>query len=154
MRCMRVYLDVSCLNRPFDDQTQPRIRLEAEAVGLILKHVDLGKWRAVSSQMADIEIAAVPQVERRRRIRALLPGPRDRIVLSDAIFARAAVLCRMGFKPADAVHLAAAEAAKADVLLTCDDRFCRAARRNIRRLSVQVANPLDWLKEISDASNS
>ncbi|HSW44151.1 MAG TPA: hypothetical protein VLM89_01100 [Phycisphaerae bacterium] len=61
---MRVYLDVSCLNRPFDDQTQPRIRLEAEAVGLILKHVDLGKWRAVSSQMADIEIAAIAQAER------------------------------------------------------------------------------------------
>ena len=31
-----VYLDVCCLNRPFDDQTQDRIRLESEAVLLIL----------------------------------------------------------------------------------------------------------------------
>lgn len=28
---MKVYLDACCLNRPFDDQTQGRIRLEAEA---------------------------------------------------------------------------------------------------------------------------
>jgi len=29
---VRAYLDVCALKRPFDDQTQPRIRLEAEAV--------------------------------------------------------------------------------------------------------------------------
>jgi hypothetical protein len=29
---MRVYLDMCCLKRPFDDQSQPRVRLEAEAV--------------------------------------------------------------------------------------------------------------------------
>ena len=33
---MAIYLDTCCLNRPFDDQTQDRIRLEAEAVILIL----------------------------------------------------------------------------------------------------------------------
>jgi len=32
----RLYLDVCCLNRPFDDQSQDRIRLEAEAVRVIL----------------------------------------------------------------------------------------------------------------------
>ena len=37
---MKVYLNVSCLNRPFDDQEQARIRLEAAAVGMILERVD------------------------------------------------------------------------------------------------------------------
>ena len=32
----RVYFDACCLNRPFDDQTQDRIRLESEAVLLIM----------------------------------------------------------------------------------------------------------------------
>ncbi len=32
----QIYLDVCCLNRPFDDQRQDRIRLEADAVLLIL----------------------------------------------------------------------------------------------------------------------
>jgi len=34
---MLVYLDVCCLNRPFDDQSQDRIHLESEAVLLILE---------------------------------------------------------------------------------------------------------------------
>lgn len=33
---MRVYLDICCLKRPFDDQSQPRIHLEAEAVLALL----------------------------------------------------------------------------------------------------------------------
>jgi hypothetical protein len=31
-----IYLDMCCLNRPFDDQSQPRIRLDAEAVLALL----------------------------------------------------------------------------------------------------------------------
>jgi len=41
---VRIYLDVCCLNRPFDDQTQDRIHLESEAVILILKRVRSGNW--------------------------------------------------------------------------------------------------------------
>ena len=33
---MRIYLDSCCLQRPLDDQTQPRIRIETEAVLTIL----------------------------------------------------------------------------------------------------------------------
>ena len=40
---MKVYLDVSCLNRPFDDQSQARIALESQAVVLILEKVSHDK---------------------------------------------------------------------------------------------------------------
>jgi hypothetical protein len=33
---MRIYLDMCCLKRPFDDQSQPRIRLETEAALALL----------------------------------------------------------------------------------------------------------------------
>lgn len=33
---MKVYMDVCCLCRPFDDRTQDRIRIESEAVLTIL----------------------------------------------------------------------------------------------------------------------
>jgi len=45
MPSMKVYLDVSCLNRPFDDQTQARIRLESEAVTIILDECEHGEWQ-------------------------------------------------------------------------------------------------------------
>ncbi|WP_256875183.1 hypothetical protein [Nostoc sp. C052] len=44
-----IYLDVCCLNRPFDDQTQERIRLEAEAVLLILANCQTGEWQMLVS---------------------------------------------------------------------------------------------------------
>src|SRR4051812_43387504 len=39
---VRLSLDLCCLNRPFDDQTQPRVSLEAQAVLLILKEIEAG----------------------------------------------------------------------------------------------------------------
>ena len=70
---MRIYLDVSCLNRPFDDQTQSRIRLESEAVILILEGIDAGRWEEVSSRMAELEVRAIRDEIRRRRVAELLP---------------------------------------------------------------------------------
>ncbi len=144
---MKIYLDVSCLNRPFDDQRQGRIRLEAEAVTLILQRFDDGLAGQVSSQMAEIEITANTDPIRRQRVRALLPARTAIMVLTPAIFRRAQALEAMGFKSADAVHVAAAEQAEADVFLTCDDRLMRTARRLASRLSVKVANPAAWLRE-------
>lgn len=68
--------------------------------------------------------------------------------LDAAIWERAEELETMGFKTADAVHVAAAEAGRAGVFLSCDDRLCRCAKRNRRRLHVDVLNPLDWLREV------
>jgi hypothetical protein len=36
----RVYLDNCCLSRRFDDRAQDRIRLETEAIVLIIEHFD------------------------------------------------------------------------------------------------------------------
>jgi predicted nucleic acid-binding protein len=151
---VKIYLNVSCLNRPFDDQEQARIRLEAAAVGMILERVDEGRWIHVSSEMARIEIAANPDPKRRARAHLLLPESASLVMLTPAIFARAAVLEGLGFKPADAVHVAAAEEAAADVLLSCDDRFCRTAERHAKRLRVRVRNPLTWLDEVEHGSDS
>ncbi len=128
---MRIYLNVSCLNRPFDDQEQARIRLEAAAVGMILEAVDEGRWIHVSSEIAQIEIAANPDANRRARVQLLLPAPDNLVMLTPALFARGKELEALGFKAADALHIAAAEKAAADVLLSCDDRFCRNARRHV-----------------------
>lgn len=49
-------------------------------------------------------------------------------------------------KPADALHVASAEAWSADVMLTCDDRLEKRVRRS-KLLKVRVVNPLTWMKE-------
>jgi predicted nucleic acid-binding protein len=134
------------------DQTQARIRLESEAVTLIFERIDSGSWTHVSSEMAEREIAAMSDAERRKRVRALLPKPLSE--LTESIWARAAELQALGLKPADAVHVSAAEEARADVFLTCDDRLLGACRRSAKKLNVIVANPLEWLKELDDAEDA
>ena len=131
-----------------------RIRLEAEAVILILERIDRGQWSEASSEMAMIEIDAIADPDRRSRVQLLLPEEKSILELTRNVWDRAAELEGLGFKPADAVHVAAAEQAGADVLLSCDDRLCRRARRCRGKLRVRVANPLDWLKEVDSASNS
>lgn len=150
---MKIYLNVSCLNRPFDDQEQARIRLEAAAVGMILERVDEGQWLHVSSEMAEIEIEANPDLTQRARVKLLLPEAEWIVMLSPAILARGSALELLGFKAADALHLAAAEEAGVDVLLSCDDRFCRTAQRQAKRLRVPVRNPLQWLDEVDHGTN-
>jgi hypothetical protein len=51
---VKVYLDVCCLKRPFDDQTQPRIRMETEAV-LSLLAEGSSRFSFVRSVAHDLE---------------------------------------------------------------------------------------------------
>ena len=85
--------------------------------------------------------------ERRRRVRALLPSLKDRIRLNQPIFIRAQQLVKLGFKPADALHVASVEGSGAAIMLTCDDRVCRLASRLEKKLSVRIMNPVQWVQE-------
>jgi predicted nucleic acid-binding protein len=144
----RIYLDVCCLNRPFDDQRQDRIRLEAEAVLLILGRCEAGAWQWLSSSVVEEEVDNTPSRERRSRVRTMLSGAHSVITLTAAAVTRAKELQAMGFRTYDALHLACAEQAMVDVFLTTDDRVRRIATRHTAQLQVRVTNPLDWLLEV------
>src|SRR6266567_1672501 len=126
----RIYLDVCCLNRPFDDQRQDRIRLEAEAVLLILGRCEAGVWQWLSSAVVEEEVNNTPSPERRSRVRNMLSGAPSTIALTAIAVTRAQELKAMGFRTYDALHLACAEQATVDVFLTTDDRVLRIATRH------------------------
>ena len=144
---IRVYLDTCCLNRPFDDQPQERIRLESEAILRILGHIECGEWEMIGSDAIEAEAAANRDSERRRRVQLLAGGATEYVRLNPDQMERAEVLEGMGFRGYDSLHIASAEAASTDVLLTTDDAFVRRARRLQHALRVRVANPVTWLKE-------
>ena len=145
----RIYLDVCCLNRPFDDQTQVRIRLEAEAVLLIVAQCELGQWEWVTSKVVDVEIERAPDPERRRRVQFLAAYAHHSVIVGQAEIERALHLESRGISAYDALHIACAESAHADVLLTTDDRLLRKCMAMADRLRVQVRNPLAWLEEVN-----
>ena len=144
---MKIYLDVCCLNRPFDDRKQDRVRLESEAVLAILGRCQDEGWILLGSEVIDLEISRIPDSERKQKVGLLSSIARLRVVVGDAVERRAVELERLGFKAFDALHIACAEAGGADVLLTTDDRLLRKARQNRGALKVRVENPVKWLME-------
>jgi predicted nucleic acid-binding protein len=144
---MKIYIDVCCLNRPFDDQTQDRIRLETEAVVLVLEHVEDGEWDLIGSDVMRFEIGRIQDTIRRRRAETLFDAIKRNIRLDDSVVSRARELERLGIPGFDSLHVACAEKAGADVLLTTDDRLVRQAARSAKVLGVSVRNPVEWLRE-------
>jgi len=117
------------LNRLTDDQSQARIRQEAEAVEAILGLVREGKATWVSSTVVEIEINRNPDADRRHEVAALLAFAEEVVVPRSRSAERAAFLQKLGFDPFDALHLACAEQGQADVFLTTDDDLIRRAGR-------------------------
>lgn len=145
----KIYLDVCCLNRPFDDQTQARVHLEAEAVLIILARCEIGHWDWIGSEVIGLEISQTPDPERRRRVRLLASHAHRSIVVGQSEIERAQQFVAWGISAFDALHLACAEGGGADVFLTTDDRLLRKSAAYAKQLRVRVENPLIWLREVS-----
>jgi len=140
-----LYLDVCCWNRPFDDQSQTRVRLEAEAVLSILEMAENRKVELLGSDVIDDELSQNPSTERREKVELLLEISSSHISLSTAIERRAEELQKLRLAPLDALHLASAESAEVECFLTTDDKFLRKAGRHRSVLKVRVENPAQWL---------
>ncbi|MBA3248006.1 MAG: PIN domain-containing protein [Pyrinomonadaceae bacterium] len=145
---MRIYLDVCCLQRPFDDQRQARIHLEAEAVKLLLARVEAGEFLWVSSEAVDDEVLQNPDAEHALKAMLLVTHAALKIAVEEKEIRRAAELERLGFTGFDALHLASAESGGVQVFLTTDDKILKRAARLATQLAVRVVNPLPWLQEI------
>ncbi len=145
---IKIYLDTCCLNRPFDDQTQIRIRLESEAILLILSRVEQGEWSWIGSEVLIDEVEQTPDFGKRSRLQIVTDYAQEVVEIDDSGLERAKELQHFGFQGYDALHISCAESAKADVFLTTDDRLLRLAKRLSKKLHVTVVNPLVWLEEL------
>ena len=57
---MKIYMDVCCLCRPFDDQTVGRIRLEVTAVQEIIRRCASREYTLVTSEAITEELSKIP----------------------------------------------------------------------------------------------
>jgi hypothetical protein len=144
---MRVYLDLCCLKRPFDDPSQPRIHLESEAV---LARLGAPPERVLflHALAQDLENAQNPIPTRAARVREWLATVAVADLPDAAVLERTTELVELGFRSFDAFHLASAELSGADVLATCDDQFLALARRSAATTKVRVVNPVELVREV------
>lgn len=141
---MRVCLDTSVLNRPFDDQTQPRIALETQALRTILQLVESGQVELVGSAVLDYENSRNSSQMRQQWVRQCLQLAKRYQTLDAATTQRASKLEAQGLKAVDALHVACSEAAQCDYFLTCDDRLMRRYSG-----SLKVVNPVMFVLDVT-----
>ena len=144
---MKIYLDVCCLCRPFDNHSDTRVRLEADAILSILKRGSLD-WDLVTSTAVLYEIGLISDPTRRSHALRLVQRAHETIRVDNTLLSRAEEFENLGVTGMDAVHIACAEKAGA-VLLTTDDNLVKIMKKNALRTSVHADNPLHWLMEVN-----
>ncbi len=145
---MRIYMDVCCLNRPFDNQLDNRIHLETESIKIILEKIETTDWVLISSDVIDFEIDKIPDFYRKRKVKTLSRFFDEKIHLNDAIIQKAKIFHSFGVKNFDALHISCAIEARANVFLTTDRDIIYLYKKHIEKFNILVSNPLDWIDEV------
>jgi predicted nucleic acid-binding protein len=144
---LSIYMDCCCLNRPYDDQIQDKIRIESNTVMAILFKCFYGDWKLIGSDILEYEIMKTPDINKRNNVLNLYSIKKEVVSLNDIIQTRALELQnRFKLKSIDSLHYASAEYKKVDVLLTVDRDFILAAKRIPSSLIIE--NPIYWFMEV------
>ncbi|MBI4243230.1 MAG: PIN domain protein [Planctomycetes bacterium] len=101
-------MDNCCLNRPFDDQSKMRIRLEAEAVLYIQEKIAAHEIELAWSYIIDYENSFNPFEEKRSAIDDLRTYAAIDTGETDDILAAAEYIQKFGIKAFDVLHVACA----------------------------------------------
>ena len=142
---MRIYLDLCVYNRPFDDQSQPRIFIEATEFLLILSEVVGREITLISSFVLEYENIRSPFIMRRDKISDILKVASEYVSYSEKLKNRAKEIEKTGIMSIDALHIACAEMAKADFFVTCDDVLVRKGITNKENFKVRIISLMEFI---------
>ena len=143
---MKLYLDMCVYNRPFDDQSQPRIVIETQIVVVLLLMASQGYLDLINSFALAYENSRNPKIENRIRISDLLEFSSDYISFDEQIINKALEHENMGISGMDALHVACAEKAKVDFFVTCDDRLINKLKKT-PDLKVSCCSLLEFVSQ-------
>lgn len=153
---VRIYLNTNVYCRPFDDQTQRRIRDEAQAFMVILTLINKGKLMLISSQVVDAEINMIRNPDKQRYTRAVLRLYfKVFMALDEKINSLASELsASLRLDHFDTRHISSACFGGASYFITCDDELLER-RKEIERVlakkgfKVKVINPVNFVKRVA-----
>lgn len=139
---MKLYLDNSFLNRPFDDPNISLHRLESEILLFTLETIKSGMDTLVNSAVIEYENSLNPFPERKIFVAEVLKLAKVYQNVNERIKIEAAVMKnRAGLAAIDALHLTVAWAARVDYFVTCDYTVLKRYRGELR-----VVTPLKFIK--------
>jgi len=140
---VRIYLDICCFNRPFDQQTQTLVRLQTEAKLAVQRGVRDGQLELVWSAVLDLENVGNPDAERAEAIALWRDHARVDVPTTPEVEALAEAIAGRGVKAMDALDVASAIKSGATWLLTTDIKLIRKMQGDDR---IVVADPIDFIR--------
>ena len=105
---MLVYFDTCAAQRPLNDLSHLRVRLEADAVIALIELCETGPLELAASAVHDAENAENPYPDRHAHAADVLSLASHYVPTTPEVVARAAEYGRDGIKRLDALHLASA----------------------------------------------
>ena len=142
---MKIYLDNCCFNRPYDDQSHLRIRLDSEAKLRIQEEIGSGEFSLVWSYILDYEKSKNPFRERRVQIAKWRMYAEEDIQESAEVLGMGRMLRNHGIMKMDSLHIACAVDARCEYFLTTDDGILKKAALI---QDIRVTDPIGYIKEV------
>lgn len=145
---MRVYLDMCCYNRPYDDQSQIKVSLETQAKLHIQDLIQKKHLELVTSYMLRYECGQNPYEMRRRAIMQFVDTHATAYVgleRKDKIVSMATEIMSTGIKFKDACHVASAVYANCEYFISTDKRLLKYKTDQIK-----LVNPIDFVTRTED----
>jgi predicted nucleic acid-binding protein len=150
----RVYLDTNVYCRPFDDQSDRRIRKESDTFIEIADAALRGQIVIVSSDYVKFEIERIVDPLKKKDIKGF-----ERTLASVNLVSGKQIIslarkfsAKCGLNPLDALHVSAACLGRVDWFLTCDDEILQKGRCIEELVTeegyrLKVRNPINYLEE-------
>jgi hypothetical protein len=142
---MKIYLDNCMFNRPFDEQSHIRIRIETEAKLAIQEEIRRGTYQLIWSYILDYENSKNPFRERQEQIMKWKKYAITDIEENTDIIKTALLLNSKGLQKMDSLHIACAIFAKADYFLTTDDKVIKKANAITE---LEISDPINFIKKV------
>jgi predicted nucleic acid-binding protein len=142
---MKIYLDNCMFNRPFDEQSHIRIRIETEAKLAIQEEIRRGTYQLIWSYILDYENNKNPFRERQEQIMKWKKYAITDIEENADIIKTALLLNSKGLQKMDSLHIACAIFAKADYFLTTDDKVIKKANAITE---LEISDPINFIKKV------
>jgi len=146
---MNIYLDNCCFNRPFDDQSFIRIKLETDAKLHIQEKIRNQELELTWSYILEFENSMNPYKNKRERIQEWKVFAGNMVYETPTILSYGHAFQEQGVKKKDALHLACAIEGQCDYFLTTDDKLLKK-RQDITE--VHIISPVEFVTTILEES--
>lgn len=136
---MRVYFDICCYNRRFDDKSIGEISLEYRDMIEIQKEIVRGNIELVTSFMLHYENYQKKDIRKRNNIDFFIKNYRKiyiGIENIDKLTEEVKIIVKSGIKEKDAYHIASAILADCDYFVTVDKRLLKFSNDKIKIMNI------------------